>query len=96
VVQVVRLESRPYVRKGRKEFEQDVASQRFRSNIKTAGGVYGPLVQMKERNPQERSMPRGQSLPALGVAHSAQLSMSRLEAANALFHGSPPRFQAIS
>jgi len=92
MVQVVRLEAKPYTRKGRRELMQDVASQRFRSNVKCASGLYEPLV----RDAQQRPPPRVQSLPALNAARSPELSRQRLEAAQSLFNGcSPQRFTAM-
>jgi len=94
VVQVVRLESKPYVRKGRKEMQNDNGS---RSKLSGLGGIYGPLVQSQERQPMQR-MPRVQSLPALAPSRSPQflpqLSPSDVQA---LIHGgSPPlRLTAI-
>lgn len=88
VVQVVRLESKPYVRKNPREPEQEIFSRRRRAKINGLSNVYGPLVQTQQRQP-----PRVQSLPTLPSSRSPQLS--RLEA-QSLIHGSPQRLAAIS
>jgi len=82
VVQVMRLESKPYVRSG-----QCAPEQEFNSNHqkKKGGlsGIYGALVQ-----PRQRALTRVQSLPFLPQCPSPE--MSRVDA-----YGSPQRFLAI-
>lgn len=69
VVNVVRLESQPYVRKGRTESQNNRQSRGKQGGL---DGIYGPLVQMKERErePRSRMMQKVRSLPALAPSHS--------------------------
>jgi len=84
IVQVVRLESKPYIRKGRKEMEQDIVSRPGKSKINGLSGIYRPLVQNQERRP-----PRVQSLPSLPASSRSHQLVRDVQL------GSPQRFTGI-
>jgi len=87
VVQVVRLEGKPYVRgKGPEDFRQEVSARRRQCKLSNLNSVYRPLVQDSE---QQRQPARVQSLPALQPSRLS--SMPKLEA----HYGVPNRFTAI-
>jgi len=95
VVQVARLENKPYVRKGAKELEEELTARRRRGKISGLSNIYGPLVQMKakEREPQRRQPPRVHSLPALPAARSSPSCFTEVQALN---HVSPQRLMALA
>ena len=82
VVQVVRLESKPFVRKGQRVLEQEFNST-HQAKIGGLNGIYGALVQPRQRGPA-----RVQSLPFLPQSRSPEIT--RVEA-----YGSPQRFLAM-
>mmetsp|Transcript_92273 Transcript_92273/g.143940 ORF Transcript_92273/g.143940 Transcript_92273/m.143940 type:complete len:1022 (-) Transcript_92273:41-3106(-) len=85
IVQVVRLEGKPYVRKGRKEMEEEIAGRHGKSRMNGLCGIYRPLVQN-----QERRAPRVQSLPSLPASSRSQHLLRDVQL------GSPQRFVGIS
>jgi hypothetical protein len=85
VVQVVKLEGKPYVRKGRKEMEQEIVARSGQSKKGGLNGIYRPLVQAQERRP-----PRVQSLPSLPGSSRAHPILGNVQL------GSPQRFAGIA
>jgi hypothetical protein len=88
IIQVARLETKPYSRKGAK----DPAPSR-RDRLNGLSNIYGPLVQRQQQHQQKPS--RVQSLPALPGTRSPH-SAAHLEA-QAVLHDarSPQRLMAI-